>query len=112
MSSRLTIDLGALASTGSQLARIAAEFDTADLAVERLTAAIGSTHDTHELRAAVEDFVGNWRIRREGMQGNLVYLADVATAVADNLSGADADLAASLDGSSSGTAAPQHGRAA
>lgn len=96
MAARLTIDLDALAETSRRLSLIAAEFSSTDNTVDQVTADIGATNDTHELRRAVEDFANKWRVRREGIQGNLVYLADVAGAVADNMTDAETQLATAL----------------
>lgn len=89
----------------SQLATIANEFDDTDTVVDLVTTAIGSTNETHELRAAVEHFAGTWRIRREKVRENVRYLAQTSASVSENFTATETDLANSLtEASASSTA--------
>lgn len=96
MADRLIIDLDALAQTSEQLAKIANEFDDTDTVVNLVTEAIGSTNETHQLRAAVEHFAGTWRIRREKVRDSVRYLSETSGAVAEHLASTDEDLAQNL----------------
>lgn len=96
MSDRISIDLTMLADAGDRLRVIAADFDTADATVDVVTAAIGGTNETRELRHAVEEFAATWRLRREKVRADVHYLAEVATAVASELECRDQDLASQV----------------
>lgn len=93
MADRISIDLAMLADAGGKLGVIAADFDTADSTIGAVTAAIGGTNETHELRHAVEDFANTWRLRRERVREDVQYLAEVASAVAEELESRDTSLA-------------------
>ena len=96
MAGTLRIDLDALAESGARLALIRDEFETADTVVAGVSAAIGVARDTQPLRDAVAEFADSWSVRRERIRGKVGYLAEIAQAVGDTLTGTDADLAASL----------------
>lgn len=99
MSSELKVDLTALGEAASMLASIAAEFDDAGVNTATVTASIGNKNETHNLRHEVEQFANTWKIRRQEMQTDVSYLAEISAMVAETLGKADTDLATGLTGS-------------
>jgi len=97
MSDQIRVDLDALAHAANDLATIASAFGGADDRVSQVTASIGSSNETHKLRAAIERASNSWDVRRAELQEDVEYLSGMANRVAEELARMDTDLATQLN---------------
>lgn len=98
--SDLRIDTERVRAVGTGLARIAHEFENANVRSDQIADATG--HDG--LAEAVRSFAQSWDDTRSDMTESIKGLGDATTAIADVFEQADEELAAAMDGTS--TAAP------
>ena len=96
MGDKLAVDLVALVDASSTLNAISAEFGDTDAVVHKVTAAIGSKNETHNLRQAIESAANTWDVRRAELRGDVDYLAQMASRVAQELGEVDQALATQL----------------
>ncbi len=104
MGDRLAVDLVALVNASSQLNTISAEFTDTDTVVHKVTASIGSKNETHNLRHAIESVANTWDVRRAELRGDVDYLSQMATRVAEELGEVDQSLATQLTNNGSARA--------
>jgi uncharacterized protein YukE len=90
----LKLDLDAVTELGTNLTRVADEFEDANAHSDRIAEAVGHDH----LAKTVRDFAHKWDDTRGKMTENLRLLADSATQVADAFTQTDADMAKALAG--------------
>lgn len=99
MGDRLVVDLAALAEASQALQAISAELSDSDMVIGQVTAAIGSTNETQNLRQAVERVSNTWDVRRAELRDDVTYLSRMAARVAQELGGVDRGLATRLSNS-------------
>lgn len=104
MSGRLRLDTGELQERANALRVLATEFDIADDVAGALEEAVGVHRDTGWLRDEIGGFASSWRIRREKMQTSISELEGFVQQAVTAFEGAEADLAAGINGSQSASA--------
>lgn len=100
--SSLRIDTDRMRSVGSDLGRIAGEFESANANTADLADAIG--HD--RLAEAVGSFARSWDDTREAMTGGIKGLGEASTTIADAFTQVDSDLARALTDPAPASARP------
>ena len=93
----LRVDLDRMRTVGSDLHRVAGEFEQADVRSDGIADATGHAG----LADAVRSFAHSWNDTREEMTGSVRALGDAAAAIADGFGQTDANLAAALSGAGS-----------
>lgn len=99
MAHGITVDTTVLRDQGSRLGLLAADFHSADAVADLAEEAVGVHPDTEELRHQLNGFSSSWRIRREGMQGDIDTLRHHVEHVAGAFEDADTHLLQVIDGS-------------
>jgi len=90
----LQLDLAAVRELGTNLSKVADEFENANANSDRVAGAVG--HD--RLAEVVRDFAHKWDDTRAKMTENLRMLAESSTQVADAFTDTDRELAKVLEG--------------
>lgn len=98
----LKIDLESVRAVGTDLGRIATEFESASVRSDRIAEATG--HDG--LAEAVRSFAHSWDDTREDMLESVRGLGEATSAIADVFEQTDAELAAAMAGTSTAPASP------
>ena len=89
----LSIDMATLSTLAADLTSIVDELENANGHAEAAADLVGDDH----LRDRVNDFADKWRIKRQDMVGDVKGLSDILTAIVDNFTQVDADLAKALE---------------
>ncbi|PZU47566.1 MAG: hypothetical protein DI566_05375 [Microbacterium sp.] len=103
--SDLRIDTERVRAVGTGLARIAHEFENANVRSDQIAEATG--HDG--LADAVRSFAHSWDDTRSDMTESITGLGEATTAIADTFEQADQELAAAMDGTSTAPPAASAG---
>lgn len=98
----LRVDTDRMRTVGTDLGRIAGEFEQADARTGDLSEAIGHSG----LADAVRSFSRSWDDTRESMIGGIRGLGEASTAIADAFTQVDSDLAHALTDPAPAVATP------
>lgn len=90
----LSIDTVVLIEAGHSLRGVASEFESAEDRSDHVADLVGND----DLADKVRDFAHKWSITREEMLGDIVELAEAASATGENFDQLDKDLAAAIRG--------------
>ncbi|MCR2799925.1 MULTISPECIES: hypothetical protein [unclassified Microbacterium] len=97
----LKIDLEQVRAVGTDLGRIAREFESANVRSDRIAEATG--HDG--LADAVRSFAHSWDDTREDMLESVRGLGEATTAIADVFAETDVELASAIEDAAAATPA-------
>lgn len=90
----LDIDTGTMISAGSNLRRVANEFNTAD----DQAASVASHAGDEDLAAAIRGFASSWDSNRADILEGIAQLGDACTAIGETFENVDRELGAALRG--------------